>query len=174
MILLASANLLRWIVSGLLCGATVVCGVWFLLRQGGPARRRVLQEAPAELREGMRKRQRRRRYGAALVILVAATFFAALNVLDPQSGVDPNAAVAVWAVVLLMLVILVVLALADLRQTLTGRGLREMELSEQLVRALSKHLANKGKAAASADAEETHEQDAEEADRDAGGNGQDR
>ena len=171
MILLAVEHLMRWITSGLFCGSVVAGCVWFLIRQKVEGRAAEARDIPADLRRIMAKRRGRRGYGAVLMILVALAFFVALNFLDPQTAdVDPNAAVAIWAVVLLLLLVLVILALAEVREALTDRSVRDMEINDQLIRALTQHLANRGKTE-STDGEKADEKNASKNGRGAGGNG---
>jgi amino acid transporter len=170
--LLATANLVRWIVSGVLCGGAVAGGVWFILRQNALARGKAWRDAPTKIREVVAKRLGRRRYGAALMILVSALFFVALNFLDPTAGAEPNAALAVWAIVLVLLAILILIAMADVRHTLTDRTLRHAEMNENLIEALARHVREQRKAGKQSDATVPKKSAEEPADR-SGGNGQD-
>jgi hypothetical protein len=172
MVLLAEVNVARWIVSGLLCGAAVAGGVRFIIHQSAIAGGKAFRDAPQMLREAMRRRIGRRRYGAALMILVSLVFFVALNVLDPEAGVNPHVTLAVWAVVLILLVILVLVAMADVRQTLTDRTLRQAQMNEQLIEALARHVRKQREAGASPDVSDPKNPKTRPAGQ-AGGNGQD-
>lgn len=163
MILLAVEHLMRWITSGLFCGSVIAGCLWFLVRQRVAGKAAEAQDIPADLRRVMAKRRGRRGYGTVLMILVALAFFIALNFFDPQmANVDPNAAVAIWAFMLLLLLVLMILALVETRAALTDRGVRDMEINDQLILALTQHLTDRGKTGNSTDGEKADEKNASE------------
>ena len=105
-----SAETVRLIFSGLVCGLGVLCGSGQLLcgRSNAATTAWERWDTPA----GTERCRRRRRLGAAIVVLISLTFFLGVNFLSP--GRSPVGYLIFWITTLLLVLWLCGLAMIDL------------------------------------------------------------